>query len=289
VAIPQFTKEQLIAKMQLVLQTWPLYRVLTYAGADEVTLVPTFLSLFCDACKKETYWETSFYSNEGEGLGNRSGFTRKLYTCRNCGNRQFTYYFYWKKEDQATEFFKVGQYPELEERISQTLEAALNPEDLKLYKNALRLRNFNLGIAAVAYMRRVVENRMNDMLEILHESARAHNVASEVLAKHEEVKQDKRFSVKVDYAGDLLPANLRPQGHPNPMAVLHELTSEGLHSKSDEECVDIFDECRQTFEYVFGKLRIETEEAKNFVKGMAKLAEKRARAAESKPSPLKQD
>jgi hypothetical protein len=89
--------------------------------------------------------------------------------------------------------------------------------------------------------------------------------------------QEKRFATKIDYAGDLLPASLRPEGKPNPMAILHELASDGLHGKSDEECVDIFDACRETFEYVFGKMRIETEEAKKFVKGMAELADKRAK------------
>src|SRR4249920_1593984 len=49
-------------------------------------------------------------------------------------------------------------------------------------------------------------------------------------------------------------------------------------------CVDIFDECRQTFEYVFGKMRVEAEEALAFVKGMAKLAEKKAKAGEAKPA-----
>jgi hypothetical protein len=61
------------------------------------------------------------------------------------------------------------------------------------------------------------------------------------------------------------------------MAILHELASDGLHTKSDEACVAIFDACRRTFEYVFGKLRIETEDAKNFVQGMATLAEKKAK------------
>jgi hypothetical protein len=88
----------------------------------------------------------------------------------------------------------------------------------------------------------------------------------------------KRFSVKVDYAGDLLPSSLRPAGRPNPIAVLHELASDALHTKTDEQCVDIFDECRKTFEYVFGKMRIETMDAKAFVKEMAKLAERRARS-----------
>jgi len=278
-AIEHFvTNDALNIKMATILQTWPLYRLFEYTGAEQVATLPKYLSLFCDNCAKNTFWEAHFYSGEN----NKDGFTSKQYKCRNCANRQCSYYFYWKKEQQTCRFFKVGQYPELEEQVSKTLEQALKLEDLKMYKNALRLRNFNLGIAAVAYMRRVVENRMNDMLEILHEAARVHNAPAEVLARHEEVKNERRFSVKVDYAGDLLPTNLRPEGHPNPMAVLHELASDGLHAKSDEECVDIFDECRQTFEYVFGKMRIETEEAKTFVKGMVRLAEKRAKAGEPK-------
>ncbi len=281
-SVEQFiTDEQLRTKLQVVLQTWPLYRQLNYTGGDQVKVVPQHLSLFCDNCNKDTFWETHIYA----GLNNKEGFTEKQYKCRNCGNRTVTYYFYWKKQqNNTTLFFKVGQYPELEERVSDTLKTALSAEDLKVYKNALRMRNFNLGIAAVAYMRRVVENRMSDMLEVLHEAARVHNAPPEVLSKHEEMMKEKRFSVRVDYAGDLLPESLRPKGQPNPMVILHELASEGLHIKTDEECVDIFDACRQTFEFVFGKMRIETEEAKNFVKGMAELAEKRAKA-QAKPAP----
>ena len=158
------------------------------------------------------------------------------------------YYFYWKKEEKSSRFFKVGQYPELEERVSRGLETALDADDLRMYKTALRLWNFSLGIAAVAYMRRIVESRINAMLDVLHEAGVTHNAPTEILARHEEIKRDKRFSEKVAYAGALLPASLRPAGQPNPMAVLHELASDALHTKTDQECVDIFDACRQTFE-----------------------------------------
>jgi len=273
------TDDVLRAKLQSVLQEWPLYRVLAYTGADLVTLVPTNLSLFCQACRRETFWQTSFSTSGYEN--NRGGFSGKIYRCRNCGEGETIYYFYWMKEERSTRFFKVGQHPELEERVPRELEGALSSEDLKMYKNALRLRNFNLGIAAVSYMRRVVENRMNDMLDVLREVAQAHNLPPQVLAKHEEIKNQKRFSAKVDYAGDLLPTNLRPEGHPNPMAVLHELASDGLHTKSEEECVETFDECRQTFEYVFGQIRNEAEAAKAFVREIAKLAEKRGKAGQA--------
>jgi hypothetical protein len=93
------------------------------------------------------------------------------------------------------------------------------------------------------------------------------------------MKKEKRFSEKIDYAGELLPASLRPRGKSNSMGVLHELASEGLHAKTDEECVDILESCRKTFEYVFGKLRIQTEDAKRFVQEMAGLTEKKTKSA----------
>jgi hypothetical protein len=266
--------------LEEVLESWPLYRDLKYNGAPKVCTVPPYLSLHCLFCENVTYWQTKieqYESNIGE-------FATKKYTCRNCGDAAIIYAFRWMKEKEHTVFVKVGQWPELEETVSTSLAAALPLDDLKIYKTALRLRNFNLGIGAVAYMRRVVENRMNDMLGILHEVARTHNGQPELLAKHEEIKKDKRFSVKVEYAGDLLPTSLRPSGHPNPIAILHELTSEGLHSKTDAECVEIFDACRKTFEYVFGKMRLEVEQAAAFVKEMVKLSEKRGQSAKPKPA-----
>ena len=269
-----------------VLTKWPLYRVFIYTGKNchsetsssygqksRFGLLPKQIRLFCGhkECGYETLWEIS----DPKVYFRPEFIKRDSYTCRNCGETTVNYCFIWQERQSDNIFIKVGQYPELEERVPDTLKQALDVDDLKLYKNALRMRNFNLGVAAVAYMRRVIENRMNDMLEILHEAAITHNARADLIARHKEMKEEKRFGVKVDYAGDLLPASLRPPGKPNPMAVLHELASEGLHAKSDEECVDIFDACRRTFEYVFGKLRVETEDAKNFVREMSALTEKR--------------
>jgi hypothetical protein len=280
-AVEKFMDEELKAKLAEVLEEWPLYRRLTYTGADKVVTVPKGISLFCNSCSRDSFWETQIdpgtYNRQAED--NRRGFVQKEYKCKNCGAGSVRYYFYWGASTQNNFlFFKVGQYPELEERVSEGLVKALGPEDLKVYKNALRLRNFSFGIGAVAYMRRVVENQMNNMLEILYEAAISHNASQEVLARHKEVERDIRFSAKIDYAGELLPASFRPAGKPNPMAILHELASEGLHEKTDEDCIDIFDACRKTFDYVFGRIRIETEEAKKFVEGLGNLAGRRSKS-----------
>ncbi len=230
--------EALEEKLREILVSGSLYRNFVYQGrdchesrfhsGDRYGTLPARLKMYCenDHCKLETWWGTESHEF---GFG---GFIKSTYyTCRNCGKSSAYYYFIWQERETYSLFVKIGQYPELEERVSQSLAAALGATDLKLCKNALRMRNFNLGLAAVAYMRRVVENRMGDMLEILHEAAVAHNAPPELLKRHEEMKNEKRFAVKIEYAGDLLPANLRPSGKPNPMAILHELASEGLHAK----------------------------------------------------------
>ncbi|SRR6266568_1557496 len=294
------TPEQLRERLAEMLAKWPLYRTVVYTGKDchstntdrgthrygkRFGLLPKNIRLFCDnkQCGYETLWEIS----DPAIYFGTAFINQHTYKCRNCGKNTVNYCFIWQEREANNIFLKVGQYPELEERVPDTLKQLLDGEDLKFYKNALRMRNFNLGVAAIGYMRKVIENRMNDMLEILHEAAIAHNMRPEILAHHKEMMEEKRFSTKIDYAGTLLPAGLRPSGKPNPMAVLHDLASDGLHAKSDEECVDIFDACRRTFEYVFGKLRIETEDAKNFVTEMSALAEKKSKASSQMAAPAK--
>jgi hypothetical protein len=268
--------EELRTHLKTVMESWPLYREFIYTGAVVAKQVPRFLEIWCDNCSLTTVWEAKFY----EGESNNDGFNTKSYTCRNCGNREARYYFRWHVgAASGSVFVKVGQYPPLEERVGESLKRMLDADDLKMYRNALKMRNFNMGIAAVAYLRRVVENRMNDMLDVLHETAVLHHADKQVLDRLKEAKAERRFATKADYAGDLLPSNLRPPGKPNPMAILHDLASAGLHGDSDEECVEVFDACRTTFEHVFSKMRIELDEARDYVKSMEKLVQKKAAKA----------
>jgi len=279
--IEELTGEQLAEKLKTALETWPLYRTLRYRGANDYTDLPQNIWLYCEKCKNVQRWsrETMRKGNSGVSyrIRQRVGFTDVIYHCRNCPiDPPFVRYsFYWSKkeevEDAVGEFLKVGQYPPLEERVPSTVEKILDKEDLAFYKNALRMRNYNLGIAAVAYLRRVVENRINDVLDVLAEAAREHSFAAEELAKIKAGKASKRFDEKIDYAAKLLPPHLRPEGKPNPIDVLHGLASDGLHSKSEEECIDIFDKVRKVFEYVFGNLNVQIEEARAFVKSLEGL------------------
>lgn len=248
-----------------ILQSWPLYRQFHYVGAAGTIHVPKIITLYCESCAKDQYWETDFYDGEND----RQGFRAKQYKCRNCRYGSLEYYFYWgQEEDQSFLFFKVGQYPELEEQVSASLQKALG-KDLKLYKNALRLRNFNFGIGAVAYMRRVIENHMNDLLDTIFEAAQTASIPAETLTKLEEIKVSRGFQGKIAFAESLLPPRLRPAGVAKPFAVLYDLTSDGLHARSENECIGIFDGCRKIFEYVFAQIHEENEAAHQFKADLA--------------------
>jgi hypothetical protein len=270
----KLTDEELLLRLTEALEGWPLYRELKYTGAPGVRRVPTEIKLFCSDCGTMQQSYTRFDPNSEHS--NKNFHYPKIYLCKNCNKQRVMYYFRWFEENGATTFVKIGQYPELEDRVPAALKAILNDDDQRFYRKALKSRNANYGLGAVAYLRRVVESRMNDMLTVLHADASEHGVSDQLLADLEHVKQRGRYSDKVEYASKLAPGHLFPPNQPNPFGILLETTSDGIHGYSDSECIDLFDQCRTIFEYVFGSLRARTEDQKTFVKDLAKLAETRA-------------
>ena len=276
--IPQLSNMELIEKLREILQSWPLYRCFSYQGEGANLNLPSEISLHCDNCGKEQLWENldssvSFPDTRYDGF-----VPERSYRCKNCEQSRETYYGYWyRRKDLSAQFFKVGQYPPLEERIPKELK--LEGEDLDFYQKALRCRNFNYGLAGVAYLRRVIENRMNEMLDLIAQEARTANFAEQDLKKLEQVKAGKPFSDKVDYAAGILPPHLRPGDH-NPIERLHDITSDGVHAKSDEECIEIFDKSRFVFEYTFKKLQVDAAEARTFAEKLAKLTKPKKGSSE---------
>ena len=175
-------------------------------------------------------------------------------------------------------FLKAGQFPPLEERIPRELEQQLKGDDLEFYKRALRCRNFNLGIAALAYLRRVVENRMNDLLDLIAVAAQQAEYHADDLKQLESVKADRVFDKKVTYAAAILPPSLRP-GNANPIDLLHDLASEGMHALSDAQCIDVFDQSKDVFEHLFIELKVRETKDKAFGDKVNELLRRKSKPA----------
>lgn len=128
--------------------------------------------------------------------------------------------------------------------------------------------NFGHGIGAVGYFRRVLENKVNALLDLIVEAARNSQVAGELLEKVEAVKNSHRVEDKIDLAVKILPVHLKPGGH-NPLDKLYKPLSAGLHGETDDECLTIFAEARFVFEYLFKNLTESNEEARRYVKELS--------------------
>ncbi len=129
------------------------------------------------------------------------------------------------------------------------------------------LINFGKGIGAMAYVRRVIENHMSEMLEIMNEEAEGKGL--QVMSKEEIASL--KFSQKVDRAKQLFPTLITPENYPNPFGQLYRLTSDGLHNLSEDESIVLFDQCRNVFEYVFSELRPHLKTRKKFLNDLQKL------------------
>lgn len=183
----QLSDTELEAKLQEILQSWPLYRSFTYEGAANVESLPKRISLHCDNCGKEQLWGNLDSRTDFPDITYDGFLPARRYACKNCGQEVVRYFVYWsRKKDGSATVFKTGQYPPLEERIPKELK--LEGEDLDFYQKALRCRNFNYGLAGVAYLRRVIENRMNEMLDLIAQEARTANFAEQDLKKLKQVK-----------------------------------------------------------------------------------------------------
>lgn len=275
--IPKVKYEEIPRRLAEVLAKWPLYRAFVYSYEEyNQSNLPDQIQHYCKSCKAEQRWSllqrdqrTYYY-----------GFCTVEYLCRNCREANLHYYYIWNQNEttKTSGFIKIGQHPPLEERIPTQLEARLEAkgsEDLDYYKKALRCRNFNFGLAALSYLRRVIENRMNDMLDLIADLAREYHFATDEIAELEHIKASRVFDNKVTFASKILPPSLRPSGE-NPVDLLHDIASEGIHHKSEDECIELFDTSRHVFEYLFRELEVRKADADQYVAGLKELLTKKA-------------
>ena len=155
---------------------------------------------------------------------------------------------------------KVGQTPAWNIQPPKTVERALDPDDLELYTKGLICMSQSYGIGAVGYFRRVVENAIGALLDLVEDAAKTDEDAKALEAVQEARKQ-KNAEQKLQLVAEMAPASLRT-GNVNPLATLYANYSRELHALSDEECLQVATELREALDYLFGNLWDQLGEAK---------------------------
>lgn len=241
---------------------------------------PSSITRMCTSqeCKRETTWALS--ATEDTHISTVPGvrFTTAAYSCMLCRKNSFAIMYElleWSKTGDTAKWChkavrKVGQTPPQDISISAELEDRLGLS-AGHYKKALVSRNSGYGIGAMAYLRRVVDDKTDNLIDVMLDLSRTYSVDESALLQLEAAKKEVRYEDKLRTASDLLPTALRPGGV-NPLGQLYKHTSIGLHGKSDDECVAIFDDLREDFEYVSRNLHQQAEERREFAKRVQERA-----------------
>ena len=251
------------ARLGEFLAAGPLYtrHDVAVVGSVQVKKLPSTIELYCSICGKVQTFEVTNPIGESD----RGWCQTEQYRCRNCRRQLQKYMYIWNDND----FWKVGQSPELLEQLDSQLEKGLG-DAAKLYRKALRARSFGFGIGALAYLRRIVEDSTDELLQLLKDD-QWNSWTDEQRAEFEKAITTYRYSEKIDYAAHkVLPKEAFASGK-NSFATLHDVTSNGIHGRTEQECIDIFDNCNFVFSMTFKMLYQHKQERAVFMKELSAL------------------
>jgi len=188
--------------------------------------------------------------------------------CQSCGERvTFLLRAFSDKggEDKAPGTIvyleKVGQSPSPLPMLSKTLEKYLSEEDRTNYKRALVCKSNGYGIGAYAYLRRVIENEIKKIVKDISELE--FEGVDEVKRAYSTYQQDHQMNKLIDVLDGHLPTTLKGLGN-NPIKLLYEQLSGGIHSFSDELCLSKAESIDVLINFVVEKIN----EGKNQLKSV---------------------
>jgi len=215
---------------------------ITRRGYDYPFLATPLLQLHCSSeeCNGVRYFQAVSKDQQlGEQISNRFLEVR----CRNCHKLTRTYALIVIVDpNESAEVvpglaIKIGEVPAFGPPVPSRAITLVGP-DRELFLRGRRAENLGLGVGAFAYYRRVIENQKSRLIgEILRVAERT-KADSSVISKLQSALSEPQFAKAVERTKDAIPPALLIDGH-NPLRLLHQALSEGIHDLSDEDCLSL--------------------------------------------------
>lgn len=258
------------------LEEYPLYRKFRISLPTHLKELPKpAIKMRCEIEKSnQTFNMIRDYFNANLGSNQLcKGSTREVqYNCQSCGKFERYFMLEFGEDDGGDYVMKVGQSPSWDITPDKALEKMLGVR-AQYYSRALVCESQSYGIGAFAYYRRIVEEIIDDLLSEIADIVENDEQKEKYKIALENAKKTKVTQDKISLVKDLLPDSLRPGGM-NPLSVLHEVLSEGIHGQTDERCMDMSSDVRTVLEYLVNQTSI-TKAAKNaFTTSMKRLLDR---------------
>lgn len=164
---------------------------------------------------------------------------------------------------------KFGEIPKPIKPINPKIKRLIKAE-WEMYRKGADDEAAGNGIGAFAYYRRVVEASRDLIVDSMCTAASKLNVPDEDIQKIQESKKSRSFTESIAAVDHLFPSELKFNDQ-NALLALYGPLSEGLHKKSDEECLEAASHIRTLLDALGERLEqvIEQEETiQNALKGL---------------------
>jgi hypothetical protein len=199
-------------------------------------LVTPVLHLHCEKCggvrsfvavrnDSAVYLSTSFFP------------VNVMFRCRNCETNIKRYALLVQTEGAVANIYKMGELPEFGPPTPSKVISLIRDER-EYYFKGRRSENQGLGIAAFAYYRRVVENQKDKIFSEVIRASKKVGAPEAMIADLERARKETQFHKAMESIRPAVPQALLIDGQ-NPLMLLHNALSEGLHAQTDDECLEL--------------------------------------------------
>lgn len=165
---------------------------------------------------------------------------------------------------------KIGQFPAFERIPESEVLNYLSDEDKENYKKALSNLSMSYGIGAFSYFRRIIENEIKNLVKDISELD--YEGSEKVKSAYIVYESNRQMSNLIDIINPYLPKSLKEDGD-NPIKILYQQTSGGLHEFSEAECLEKARHVDQLLRYVIkhvSSLKFEYKAAREAMKNLTK-------------------
>jgi hypothetical protein len=196
------------------------------------------------------------------------------YRCRNCGkgDKHIAVRFI-AKNDLFADVVKIGEYPSFGPPTPRNILNRLGDEAGTFLKGR-QCENQGQGIGAFAYYRRVVENHKGKLIQQISLLAEKEHCSPDLLLELKEAAKETRFTAAVDRIKVGIPRSLFIKDH-NPLTLLHDALSQGLHAETDEECLELAEAIRRILVELSGRIAELLKEDEKLTVAVGKLLKRK--------------
>ncbi len=181
---------------------------------------------------------------------------------------------------------KIYQEPAFGHPIPKRLFHIIGEANREYFLQARRAIARGLGIGAYAYYRRIVENTKLELVSSVLEVAQGTHASQEQIELLKKARAETQFSKAIEMLRDLsaIPAVMLIDGH-NPLALLHDLLSEGIHQLNDGECLQRAQEAEVILCEIADRMQIALTERKTVKAAVSSILNRKAAGATGAPIP----